>query len=288
MMCRHCREISGRQIANSALRQSSGGQEAHWVSGDSIFWCGRDISDRVSKSEKGLQSMTGHHSIAAMMKTKILAWSLLCFTCTGAFAQENAKKGEWKSLFDGKSLAGWTDGAGKEVSGGWQVVDGTIHRKDKGGDIFTKDDYYNFELEFEWKVAKGANSGLKYRFTSYHGKDIGCEYQVLDDANHSNGTNPKQTTGSLYDVIAPDAEAKELKPVGEWNKSKIVAKEGKVQHWLNGKKILEVDMESAEWTAELEKSKFKDAPTFGQKSGRIMLQDHGDEAWFRNLRIKLL
>ncbi|MCB1095926.1 MAG: DUF1080 domain-containing protein [Verrucomicrobiae bacterium] len=225
-----------------------------------------------------------------MMKRKtILALSLLCLTWGGASAQEKAATvDEWKPLFDGKSLAGWTNGAGKEIGVGWEVADGAIHRKDKGGDIFTKDDYYNFELEFEWKVAKGSNSGLKYRFTDYHGQNIGCEYQVLDDANHSNGANPKQTAGSLYDVIAPNQDAKKLKPVGEWNTSRIVAKEGKVQHWLNGKKILEVDMESEEWAAALEKSKFRGAPTFGQKSGRIMLQDHGDEAWFRNIRIKSL
>ncbi|MGK0184938.1 MAG: hypothetical protein ACI9R3_000712 [Verrucomicrobiales bacterium] len=224
-----------------------------------------------------------------MMRSLFLTLPALCYFLSGATAQDTAsKKGEWKSLFDGKSLAGWTNGAGKEVGAGWEVVDGTIHRSDKGGDIFTVDEYYNFELEFEWKVAKGANSGLKYRFADYHGKSIGCEYQVLDDANHSNGSNPKQTAGSLYDVIAPDSAVKKLKKVGAWNKSRIVAKDGNVEHWLNGVKVLEVDMESDEWTKALEKSKFRDAPTFGQKSGRVMLQDHGDKVWFKSLRIKPL
>ena len=222
---------------------------------------------------------------------KKLSLTIVCcvLAACGLSAQERVfKKGEWQVLFDGKSLAGWVDGKGKTPGKGWKVEQGAIYRSGRGGNIFTEGEYYNFELEFEWKVAKGSNSGVKYRFTEYHGKDIGCEYQVLDDANHANGRNPKQTAGSLYDVLAPDAEAKKLKKVGEWNHSRVVAKDEKVEHWLNGKKILDVDMESDLWTEALGKSKFRDAPTFGLKGGTIMLQDHGDPVWFRNLRIKEL
>ena len=217
---------------------------------------------------------------------------LLCLLTAAAsasgFAQDATDKKEWKDLFDGKTLKGWTDAAGKAPGAGWKVEDGVIHRAGKGGDIFTEAEYYNFDLEFDWKVEKGSNSGLKYRFAAYNGKSIGCEYQVLDDDNHPNGQNPKQTAGSLYDVIAPNAEVKKLKRVGEWNTSRIVAKDTKVEHWLNGVKILEIDMDSDEWAAALQKSKFRDAPTFGQKDGRIMLQDHGDVVWFRNIRIREL
>jgi len=222
-----------------------------------------------------------------ILRIRSIVALLLVGSCaaTSGLAQDTKKTKEWKKLFDGKTLAGWTNGSGKAPGKGWSVVDGAIHCGNKGGDIFTEADYYNFELKFEWKVAKGSNSGLKYRHADYSGKMVGCEYQVLDDDNHSNGKNPKQTAGSLYDVLPPDAKAKQLKKVGEWNTSRIVAKDAKVEHWLNGKKVLVIDMESAEWAKALAKSKFRDAPTFGQKDGRIMLQDHGDPVWFRRIEI---
>lgn len=221
------------------------------------------------------------------MNAKLLTTACLLLALGGLSAQEDAsKKDGWVSLFDGESLAGWVNGAGKAPGDGWKVEEGAIRLSGRGGDIFTRDDYYNFEMEFEWKVAKGSNSGVKYRFSEYQGKNIGCEYQVLDDANHSNGKVPKQTAGSLYDVLAPDETAKSLKQIGEWNQSRIVAKDARVEHWLNGRKVLEVDMEGDAWKEALSRSKFRDAPTFGQKSGRIMLQDHGDPVWFRNLRVK--
>jgi hypothetical protein len=197
--------------------------------------------------------------------------------------------GDWKPLFDGRSFAGWTTKSGQPVTAGWEVRDGAIHRAGPGGDIVTSAEWKDFELEFEWKVAAKANSGLKYRVANYEpaGRDIGPEYQVLDDTGHPNGAHPKTSAGSLYDLVPPTA-AKSLRPVGEWNQSRVVARGPRLEHWLNGEKVIDVNLESAEWRAALSASKFKAAGDFASKRGRILLQDHGDEAWFRALRIREL
>ncbi len=208
-----------------------------------------------------------------------------CLTLT-FFSPASAE--EAKTLFDGATFTGWTLASGAPVGAGWEVKDGAIHRKEKGGDIVTAGEYLNFELEFEWKVAPGANSGLKYRVSEYAGaKNIGLEHQVLDDAGHANGKVPKTTAGSIYELVAPGAN-KKLKPVGEWNSSKIIANGNSIEHWLNGEKIVSVTIGSDEWKAALATSKFKKAADFGTKKGKILLQDHGDEAWFRNIKIKEL
>ena len=199
----------------------------------------------------------------------------------------SAQGGDWQSLFDGKSLAGWNDGKGGKPGAGWIIDDGAIHLSDKGGQIYSVKEYGNFEFEFEWKVAAASNSGVKYKITK-HGKSLlGPEFQVLDDKGHSNGKNPKTSAGSLYDLFAPSG-GKVLKPVGEWNTAKIVVNGTKFEHWINGKKILEVDTTSDAWAKAVAGSKFKKiADDFAKnEKGKIMLQDHGDKVGFRNLRIR--
>lgn len=180
----------------------------------------------------------------------------------------------------------WADGKGAAPAAGWVFEDGVIHRTAKAGDIFTKKKYLDFELEFEWKVAAGANSGLKYRM-----KGVGPEYQVIDDTKHPDAKNGSRTTASLYDIKAPAAD-KPLKAVGEWNASRVVAKGKHLEHWLNGSKVVEIDLDSAEWKELFAKSKFaktKGAEDwFARETGPVMLQDHGDEVWFRALRIREL
>lgn len=202
---------------------------------------------------------------------------------------DNPAAAPWKPLCDGRTFDGWTTKSGEPVTTGWQVNDGVIHRNGPGGDIVTVAEYDNFELEFEWKVAPNANSGLKYRVADYSpaGRGIGPEYQVLDDSGHPNGSTPKTSAGSLYDLLPP-AAAKKVKPVGEWNQSRIVARGSHLEHWLNGEKIVDLDLGSPEWRTALAASKFKAAADFATKKGRILLQDHGDEAWFRGLRIREL
>lgn len=197
--------------------------------------------------------------------------------------------GPWQPLFDGSSFHGWTTRNGQPVTTGWSIHDGVIHRTGPGGDIVTVREWLNFELEFEWKVAAKANSGLKYRVGDYPpaGRSIGPEYQVLDDSGHDNGATPKTSAGSLYDLVPP-AATKTLRPVGQWNQSRIVARGPHLEHWLNGRKIIEVDLSSTAWQDALKASKFKAAADFATRKGRLLLQDHGDEAWFRALRLREL
>jgi hypothetical protein len=194
-----------------------------------------------------------------------------------------AGEGEWQSLFDGETFAGWQSGGGKPVSKGWVVVDGCIHRESRGGDIVTAEQFEDFELELEWKVAPKANSGIKYRFK----KGLGPEYQVLDDKLHGNGKNPLTSAAAMYALFACN-DQKTLKPVGEFSKARIVARGTKLEHWLNGKKVLEVDTASPAWATAKAKSKFKGKAGYGEGPGRILLQDHGDKVWFRNIRIRRL
>lgn len=197
---------------------------------------------------------------------------------------------EWVVLFDGTSadnFRGYRKGAMPES--GWEVVDGTLHHKagGGGGDIVTRGRYGDFELEFEWKVAEGANSGVMYRVSEEESAPYltGSEYQILDNAKHADGKNPKTSAGAIYALYACEKDV--TKPVGEWNQTKIVLKGKKVEHWLNGTKVVEAEIGSEDWKARVADSKFKDWPKFGTKDlGSIVFQDHGDDVWYRNIRIK--
>ena len=190
------------------------------------------------------------------------------------------------SLFDGKTLTGWVSGNGKPPTAGWVVEDGTLHRAAKGGDLFSEKEYGDFEFAFEWKIDKAANSGVKYRVKQFTpGGTLGVEYQLIDDAAHPDGKKGTHQTACIYD-IKETVENKPVKAVGDWNASKIVVKQGKFEHWLNGTKVSEIDTASDEWKERIAKSKFKNVQGFGLNAkGKIMLQDHGDKVWFRNLSI---
>jgi len=197
-----------------------------------------------------------------------------------------AEEGGWELLSD--DLGKWVKADGKAVEEGWEVVEGdVIYRSAKGGDIFTAESYGDFELSFEWKVAPGANSGVKYRMVRHGGSLLGPEYQVLDDEKHPDGKNgPIRQSASLYDIKGP-VEGRVLRPVGEWNEGKIVAKGTRFEHWLNGELVMEIDTASDEWVELHGKSKFKGTEGFGKNSeGQIMLQDHGDAVWFRAVRVR--
>ncbi|HEX2750709.1 MAG TPA: DUF1080 domain-containing protein [Verrucomicrobiales bacterium] len=218
------------------------------------------------------------------MKRRVLSFlSILTFTVVAA---------DPVSLFDGKDLKGWTGADGKPLKSGWVVEEGgVLHRASKGGDLYSEKEYGDFEFSFEWKIAPGGNSGVKYRVMAYDKKgNLGPEYQLLDDSKHPDAkVGPQRQTASLYDFVAPDPKAKKLNPPGEWNTSKIVVRGTKFEHWLNGAKVVEMDTATDAWKAAHAKSKFKDVPEFAKNAkGRIMLQDHGDETWFRNLTIKEL
>ena len=199
-----------------------------------------------------------------------------------------AEPGAMVPLFNGKDLSGWKTATGGTPAPGWKVEDGVLHRAEKAGDLISEKEYGDFELEFDWKISKGGNSGLKYRVRKTPAGWIGAEYQVLDDAGHPNGKVPDTASASLYEVI-PAAKDKELKPAGEWNHSKIIAKGDKIEHWLNGKLAVKIDTSSKEWEAGKKASKFAKVEGFaGPGPGHILLQDHGDEVWFRGIQIREL
>lgn len=213
-----------------------------------------------------------------------------------AASPADAQEGEWQTLFDGSTLSGFVNGAGNPVEeGGWVADDGVLRRAARGGDLYTARSFRDFELEWEWKVSPGGNSGVKYRlYRKPGGGWLGAEYQVLDDHRHPDaamGSEGNRKSASLYDVVAA-APDKPLRGVGEWNQSRVVARGDRIEHWLNGRKVLEVDQSSDAWRRALAGSKFAKEEGvqnwFARQAGPILFQDHGDEVWYRNIRIREL
>ena len=197
---------------------------------------------------------------------------------------------EWTVLFDGEKVNGLRGYKQAGLPDSWVIVDGTMKTiPGHGVDLISENVYKNFELELEWKVPKGGNSGIFY-FATEEGKHIyesAPEMQVLDDATHTNGKAALTSAGSLYDLIA--ASASVVKPVGEFNRVRIKVQDNHVEHWLNGIKVVDYIYQSENMKALIAKSKFKTMPLFAKaSSGHIGLQgDHG-EIWYRNIRIRKL
>jgi len=204
-------------------------------------------------------------------------------------------KGEWVSLFDGKTMDGWHlyNKKGDSNKGSWSVEDGALTMTPKSGDrgdIVTDKAYQNYEMELEWKISDCGNSGIIYNVqegdyeATYR---TGPEMQVLDNKCHPDAKIITHRAGDLYDMIKCNEET--VKPANEWNIAKIVITDTKGEHWLNGKKVVEFAMHDDSWTAMIGESKFKDWPAFGKfKGGHIALQDHSDKVWYRNIRIREL
>jgi hypothetical protein len=193
----------------------------------------------------------------------------------------------WKLLFDGKTTAGWRGMKKDKTPDGWQAVNGSLARVAGGGTIITNEQFENFELVFDWKVAEGANSGVFYRVNEEWGEIQSPEYQILHNQKHPDGRNPKTSAASNYALNAPTKDV--TKPPGEWNHGKIVANGNHIEHWLNGEKVVEYELGSDEWTALVKGSKFKDFQHYGEaKKGHIALQDHGDRVEYRNMKIRTL
>jgi hypothetical protein len=225
----------------------------------------------------------------------VLAWMLV----PAAFAQkDNAltpkeKKEGWVLLFDGTSTNGWKTAGGKPVPAGWEIKNGTLSTKKdaKGGDIVSDGEFSDFDLKADFNIAPEGNSGLKYFFTKYEqGGNLGFEYQILDDKLAEDNKKANHLTGSFYDVMQPDESKKKVNAPGQWNTLRIVAKGKNVQHYLNGVKILEFSRGGKVYTDAVALSKFNKAvPAFGSvEKGHILLQEHGAEVSFKNIKIKAL
>jgi len=206
--------------------------------------------------------------------------------------KKEVKEG-WELLFNGKDMNNWEKFKGGEVTG-WKIVNGELYNSgkgsDHGGDIITKKEFENFELTLEWRIDPQSNSGIFYHVQTGLTDAIyqsGPEYQLLDDKGWPTPLKAYQYTGSNYAMKAPHDV--KLAPVGKWNKTRIVVRNPHVEHWLNGKKVVEYDLWTDEWKAEKAAGKWKDAPYYGiSPKGHIGLQDHGGLTVFRNMKIREL
>ena len=222
---------------------------------------------------------------------------------------EAEREAGWVLLFNGRDFTGWR-GLGRDTvpDGHWEIDDGAIKKVPsgevplqgdgqplEGGDLMTVEAYEDFEFSFEWRISRAGNSGVKYNVSEELSTSqppgyaaLGFEFQVLDDDEHPDAkADPTHTAGALYDLIAPQGQA--LKPVGEYNSSRIVFRDLHGEHWLNDVKVLEFDLETAEMKACLARSKYHGIPGFADKrKGHIVLQDHTDAVWFRSLKLRRL
>jgi hypothetical protein len=246
------------------------------------------------------------------MKTKIVSLLLAVAALFIAAAAQNEtlvnqltgveKADGWRLLFDGKTFDGWRGFHSDKVPAGWAIENGCIKKvpaqsepSQASGDLITADQFDNFEFSIEWKLSKGANSGIKYLVSESlppTGRSgVSFEYQVLDDENHPDakaGIAGNRTAGSLYDLIAASKD-KKLNPVGEFNLTRIVVKGNHIEHWLNDVKVLEFERGGEKLKQHIAESKFKNTNGFGETAkGHILLQNHGDAVWYRNIKIRTL
>lgn len=230
--------------------------------------------------------------------SRILIAALLGLTSTALAQKPNTltaeeKKAGWTLLFDGKTTAGWHGYGKKDAPAGWRAVDGELTRVGIAGDLVTNKVYRNFELAIEWKIAPGGNSGIFYRGVEHPNWArnplyySAPEMQVLDDARHPDGQSPLTSAGADYGLYP--APRGVVKPAGEWNAARVVVNGNHVEHWLNGTKIVEYELGSADWAERVKKSKFAAWPAYGKAAeGVIGVQDHGDRVAYRNMKIRVL
>lgn len=216
---------------------------------------------------------------------------------TNPLLTDQEQKDGWKLLFDGTAINGWHNYGGGAPGKQWSIDNGTLKFSGKqktdtiAQDIVTDEEFENFHLKLEWKVDTAANSGIMFYVVedSLHKKPYwtGPEMQVLDNERHPDSKIIKHRAGDLYDLISCSKET--VKPAGEWNQAEIKAENGKLDFWLNGENVVSTQMWDDNWNKMIANSKFKEWPGFGTfRKGRICLQDHGDNVWFRNIKVRKL
>lgn len=223
---------------------------------------------------------------------------------------EQERSEGWRLLFDGTSFNGWRGlGSDSVPSAHWTIEDGTIKKipsgdvpvqadgqPTAGGDLITTETFGDFELAFDWRVSEGGNSGIKYNVSEELSMSeppasaaLGFEYQILDDDRHPDanaGVDGNRKAGGLYDLIGA-GDAKPINPPGEWNEGRIIFQGNHGEHWLNGEKVVEYDLGSARMDSLLAASKYADIAGFAdRRDGHIVLQDHNDAVWFRNIKVR--
>lgn len=232
-----------------------------------------------------------------------LVWLTILFSFANfTIGQENSlsdreKEDGWKLLFDGKTTEGWRGYKSDKMPQSWRVENGSLlsirKNGESSGDIVTIEQFDDFELVLNWKMTRGNNSGVIYRATEEESQiwESGPEFQILDNEHHLDGLNTLASAGACYSVFAPSKNA--TKPVGEWNETRIVAKGKHVEHWLNGEKVVEYEVDSNVWKAHVKTSKFFQT-AYGRGNwgrapkGHIGLQDYGGAIEFKNIKIRML
>jgi hypothetical protein len=224
-------------------------------------------------------------------KAVLLAGALwLAGVCEVSAKDPDPAPAAWHPLFDGKLLDTFRGWRSEGMPEGWHVVDGALVKEGDVDDLVTKEKFGNFELELEWMIGKGGNSGVFYRATREYDHIYwsGPEYQLLDDANAPDGRSRLTAAAAAYGLYGPAAGV--VKAAGEWNKTRILVNGNHVEHWLNGQKVVEYDFGSADWKAKVAASKFAKYPNYGlAKSGFIGIQgDHPGSLQLRHVRIREL
>ncbi len=208
----------------------------------------------------------------------------------GADTGTDDNKPKFDDLLANKDLSRFRGYQQEPIGDGWKIDGKNLHFDGSGGgDIITKDEYDDFELQFEYKISEGGNSGVMTRVSLGNAKPSmsGPEFQILDDVGHADGEHPLTAAGSLYGMYA--AKNKKSRPAGTWNEVRVIVTGNNITHYLNNVKVVEAEIGSDDWNRRLEESKFMDWVNYAQNSrGHIAFEDHGDEVWFRNIRVKTL
>jgi hypothetical protein len=230
-------------------------------------------------------------AFSAGLIAAVMACSRATPHAEAALLTAEEQRAGWRLLFDGETTAGWRGFKSPTLPSGWQVIDGALTRVAQAGDIVSDAEFQDFELTLEWKVAPGGNSGIFFRVSEAPGLEsvwqTGPEMQVLDDARHQDGQRPETSAGAGYGLYP--APRGVVRPAGEWNQVRLLVQGKHVEHWLNGRQVVEYELGSPDWEDRVRRSKFGEMPRYGREpTGHIALQDHGDWVAYRNIKIRVL